>query len=51
VVLGRVAQAALGHNSKTIHQAYAKKAQFIVLSLEEYEMKAAAGAMQKAVAA
>jgi integrase len=44
----RFAQAALGHNSKAIHRAYAKKAEIIVPSLEEYEAKAAA---QKAVAA
>jgi len=39
----RFAQAALGHNSKAIHRAYAKKAQIIVPSLEDYEAKAAAG--------
>jgi integrase len=39
----RFAQAALGHNSKAIHRAYAKKAQIIVPSLEDYETKAAAG--------
>ena len=39
----RFAQAALGHNSKAIHRAYAKKAEIIVPSLEEYEAKAAAG--------
>jgi len=38
----RFAQAALGHNSSAIHRAYAKKAQIIVPSLEEYEAKAAA---------
>jgi integrase len=37
----RFAQAALGHNSKAIHRAYAKKAEIIVPSLEEYEKKAA----------
>ena len=37
----RFAQAALGHNSKAIHRAYAKQAQIIVPSLEEYETKAA----------
>jgi integrase len=36
----RFAQAALGHNSKAIHRAYAKKAEIIVPSLEEYEKKA-----------
>jgi len=38
----RFAQAALGHNSKAIHRAYAKKAVIIAPSLEDYEMKAAA---------
>jgi integrase len=47
----RFAQAALGHNSKAIHRAYAKKAQIIVPSLEEYELKAATAMQQKAVAA
>lgn len=47
----RFAQAALGHNSKAIHRAYAKKAEITVPSLEEYEMKAAATTLQKAVAA
>jgi integrase len=37
----RFAQAALGHGSKAIHRAYAKKAQIIVPSLEDYEMKLA----------
>jgi integrase len=37
----RFAQAALGHNSKAIHRAYAKKAIIIAPSLEDYEMKAA----------
>src|SRR5487761_2001098 len=44
----RFAQAALGHNSKAIHRAYAKKAVIIAPSLEEYEARAA---QQKAVAA
>ena len=47
----RFAQAALGHNSKAIHRAYAKKAQIIVPSLEEYETKAATERQQPAVAA
>jgi integrase len=47
----RFAQAALGHNSKAIHRAYAKKAQIIVPSLEEYETKAATAMQQQAVAA
>ena len=33
----RFTQEALGHNSKAVHRAYAKKAQVIVPSLEEYE--------------
>lgn len=37
----RFAQAALGHNSKAIHRAYAKKAMIIAPSLEDYERKAA----------
>jgi integrase len=35
----RFAQAALGHNSKAIHRAYAKKAEIIIPSLEEYEAR------------
>lgn len=48
----RFAQAALGHNSKAIHRAYAKKAEIIVPSLEEYEAKAATatGGLQMAKA-
>ena len=38
----RFAQAALGHNSKAIHRAYAKKAVIIAPSLEDYERKTAA---------
>ncbi|HET7623838.1 MAG TPA: tyrosine-type recombinase/integrase [Verrucomicrobiae bacterium] len=37
----RFAQAALGHNSKAIHRAYAKKAVIIAPSLEDYEKRAA----------
>jgi integrase len=37
----RFAQAALGHNSKAIHRAYAKKAVIIAPSLEDYERRAA----------
>lgn len=37
----RFAQAALGHGSKAIHRAYAKKAVVIVPSLEDYERKTA----------
>jgi integrase len=36
----RFAQAALGHNSKAIHRAYAKKAVIIAPSLEDYENRA-----------
>jgi integrase len=36
----RFAQEALGHNSKAIHRAYARKAQVVLPPLEEYEMKA-----------
>jgi integrase len=39
----RFAQAALGHGSKAVHRAYAKKAVIIVPSLEDYERKAAIG--------
>jgi integrase len=35
----RFAQEALGHNSKAVHRAYAKKAQVKLPSLEEYEKK------------
>ena len=35
----RFAQAALGHSSRAIHQAYAKRAKVICPSLEEYERK------------
>jgi len=35
----RFAQQALGHNSKAVHRAYAKKAQVRLPSLEEYERK------------
>jgi len=35
----RFAQSALGHNSKAVHRAYAKKAQVTLLPLEEYEQK------------
>ena len=34
---------ALGHNSKAIHHAYARKAQVQIPSLEEYEAKAREG--------
>ena len=35
----RFAQIALGHNSKAVHRAYAKKAQVTLPPLEEYEAK------------
>jgi hypothetical protein len=35
----RLPQAALGHNSKAIHRAYAKKAHVLIPTLEEYEKK------------
>lgn len=35
----RFVQMALGHNSKAVHRAYAKKAQVILPLLEEYEQK------------
>jgi hypothetical protein len=37
----RFAQAALGHNSKAVHRAYAKNALVLIPSLEDYERKAA----------
>ena len=36
----RFAQAALGHNSKVVHRAYAKRALVKIPSLEEYENQA-----------
>jgi integrase len=35
----RFAQKALGHNSKAVHRAYARKAQVTLPPLEEYESK------------
>ena len=40
----RFAQEALGHQSKAVHRAYAKKAQVAIPTLEDYEAKAAASA-------
>ena len=37
----RFAQEALGHNSKAVHRAYAKKAKVVVPSLETYEKQLA----------
>src|SRR6185369_11124472 len=39
----RFAQEALGHNSKAVHRAYAKKAKVNLPSLEEYEKLHAGG--------
>ena len=36
----RFAQEALGHNSKAVHRAYAKKAKVILPSLESFEKQA-----------
>jgi integrase len=38
----RFAQEALGHQSKAVHRAYAKKAQVVISTLEDYEKRAAA---------
>jgi integrase len=38
----RFAQAALGHNSKAMHRAYAKNAHVLIPALDEYERKMAA---------
>ena len=38
----RFAQEALGHNSKAVHRAYAKRALMKIPSLEEYEKRACA---------
>jgi integrase len=40
----RFAQAALGHNSKAVHRAYAKKAYVMLPSLESYEQRTVAPA-------
>jgi len=37
----RFAQEALGHNSKAVHRAYAKRALMKLPSLEDYEQRAA----------
>jgi integrase len=39
----RFAQEALGHNSKAVHRAYAKKAQVKLPALEEYEQTRSQG--------
>jgi len=51
----RFAQAALGHNSKAVHRAYARKAHVLIPTLEDYEKKMASAEnviipMAKAVA-
>ncbi len=38
----RFAQEALGHNSKAVHRAYARKAQVVIPTLEDYKRKLAA---------
>jgi integrase len=38
----RFAQEALGHNSKAVHRAYARKARVVIPTLEDYERKLAA---------
>jgi hypothetical protein len=38
----RYAQEALGHNSKAVHRAYARNAQVVLPSLDEYEKAQAA---------
>ena len=43
----RFAQEALGHNSKAIHRAYARKAQVVLPPLEEYERKPVNGKVVK----
>src|SRR5271170_4255884 len=40
----RFAQEALGHNSKAVHRAYAKRALMKIPSLEDYELRAAVNA-------
>lgn len=37
----RFAQEALGHNSKAVHRTYAKRAQVLLPTLEDYEQRAA----------
>jgi len=44
----RFAQEALGHNSKAVHRAYAKKAMMRIPSLEDYEKKTEREAVAKA---
>ena len=44
----RFAQEALGHNSKAVHRAYAKRALMKIPSLEEYESNAEGAAAKAA---
>jgi len=46
----RFAQEALGHNSKAVHRAYAKRAVMKIPSLEDYERKAESAALPAAKA-
>ena len=46
----RFAQEALGHNSKAVHRAYAKRALMKIPSLEDYEKKAESDAVPLAKA-
>jgi integrase len=41
----RFAQAALGHNSKAVHRAYAKKAYVLIPTLDDYEQRMATARM------
>jgi integrase len=43
----RFAQEALGHNSKAVHRAYARKAKVIVPALESYEKNGMGGKVVK----
>jgi hypothetical protein len=46
----RFAQEALGHNSKAVHRAYAKRALIRIPSLEDYEKKSASTSVAQAAA-
>ena len=41
----RFALEALGHQSRAVHRAYAKKAQVVISTLEDYERRAAAASI------
>ena len=45
----RFAQEALGHNSKAVHRAYARRAEVVIPALEDFEKKMAAASMQNVV--